>query len=245
LLLNPDVTVPAGFLDAVLEVVADTGRAEPYAGVIGLRLCNPDGSLQGSCGRFPTLGSTLRGLLRRRAWRKCVALRLQERQQVDWVTGGCLLVRRACFEELGGLDESFFLYYEDVDFCRRAKLAGWQVWYEPRLTVTHHWPLHARSVPAPLRLMTRHALMRYAMKHWPARSVHHLQRLMWWESWCRQLWSWLRGDRTGQRCYRELRRVMRGLAAGQDKHVRRCLEQMSQQLRIIAAAHDMRADTPQ
>ena len=58
-----------------------------------------------------------------------------------------MLVRRDCFEQLGGLDETFFLYYEDVDFCRRAREAGWSVWYDPALRVTHHFPLHTRAVP--------------------------------------------------------------------------------------------------
>lgn len=239
LLLNPDVTVAAGFLDEVVRLAEETGREQPRAGVIGLRLCNRDGSLQGSCGHFPTLRSTLFGLLRPRAWRKCVALETNQRQQVDWVTGGCLLVRRDCYEELGGLDESFFLYYEDVDFCRRAKAAGWQVWYEPRVAVTHHWPLHARPVPAPLRLMTRHALLRYASKHWDRRSTWQLRWLMWWESWCREVWSRLRRERAAVDCYRQWRRLMRAMQAGQERQVRRRLMQVSRQLRVVSAAQDL------
>src|SRR5207244_6123700 len=134
----------------------------------GFRLRNRDGSGQASSGPFPTLLNTVAGLLLPRSRRKCRHRSDPGRQTVSWVTGGCLMVRRACFEQLGGLDESFFLYYEDVDFCRRAAAAGWGVWFDPALEVTHHWPLHARRVPAPLRLITRHALLTYARRYWPA-----------------------------------------------------------------------------
>jgi hypothetical protein len=76
-------------------------------------------------------------------------------------------VRRNCWRDLGGLDEHFFLYYEDVDLCRRARQRGWTVWYDPAVTITHHRPLHLRQVPPHVQLITRHALLSYAGKHWP------------------------------------------------------------------------------
>src|SRR5207249_7515050 len=63
----------------------------------------------------------------------CLKKKTLERCRVPWVTGCCLLVRRECLEELGGLDEDYFLYYEDVDLCLRARKRGWTVWYEPNL----------------------------------------------------------------------------------------------------------------
>jgi GT2 family glycosyltransferase len=238
LLLNPDVTVPAGFLDAVLDIIDKLGTEEPRAGVVGLRLCNPDGSLQGSCGRFPTFGSTLRGLFRPRAWRKCQMLDTHQRQEVDWATGGCLLVRRDCFEQLGGLDESFFLYYEDVDFCHRAKAAGWQVFYEPRLAVTHHWPLHARSVPAPLRLITRHALMQFARKHWGRWSNIGLRGLVWFEALCREGWGRLRRRYRDSTCYHQLRQLVGDMRQQRQQSIRQRLAFASRYLRTIAMAQD-------
>jgi GT2 family glycosyltransferase len=238
LLLNPDVTVPPGFLDAVLDMIEKLDIEEPRAGVVGLRLCNPDGSLQGSCGRFPTFGSTLRGLFRPRARRKCQILNTQYRQQVDWATGGCLLVRRDCFEQLGGLDESFFLYYEDVDFCRRAKAANWHVFYEPRIAVTHHWPLHARSVPAPLRLITRHALMQFARKHWGHWSNLGLRGLVWFEALCREGWSRLRRRYRDSACYYQLRHLVSDIHRERLQSLRQRLAFASRYLRIIAAAQD-------
>ena len=145
LLLNPDVTVPDGFLDEVLDAAQRWPARDPRAGVIGFQLRNRDGTKQASSGPFPTLLGTVAGLVLPRSRRKSRHRPLTDRRPVPWATGGCLLVRRDCFEELGGLDESFFLYYEDVDFCRRARRAGWSVWYEPDLRVTHHFPLHTRA----------------------------------------------------------------------------------------------------
>jgi N-acetylglucosaminyl-diphospho-decaprenol L-rhamnosyltransferase len=187
LLLNPDVTCNDGFLDAVLREVDRLTREVPTAGVIGFRLRNPDGSHQLSTGRFPTLFSTLAGLAVPRARRKYQVVSATASSRVDWVTGCCLLVRRECWDQLRGLDTDFFLYYEDVDLCARAAGLGWQVRYEPRLAVTHHRPLHARAVSAELRLITRHALLTYARKHWPPSQQRILASIVGWEAWFRQL----------------------------------------------------------
>jgi GT2 family glycosyltransferase len=180
LLLNPDVSVPDGFLDTVLVRASELRAADPRAGIAGFRLADDDGSWQLSTGRFPTLAGTLLGRLWPRARRKYTAPMGVGRQRVDWVTGCCMLIRRDCWRGLGGLDERFFLYYEDVDLCRRASRRGWSVWYDPALTVTHHRPLHGRSVPPHVRLITRHALLTYAHTHWPqwqAALLGHVVRL--------------------------------------------------------------------
>ena len=157
------------------------------AGVLGFQLRNHDGSRQASSGPFPTLWNTVAGLLRPRSRRRCEHRPLDQRQAVPWATGGCLLVRRECFDQLGGFDERFFLYYEDVDFCRRAREQGWSVWYDPAVRVTHHWPLHARRLPAPLRLMTRHALLTYSRKHWSWWQARTMAGVVWWEASLRRL----------------------------------------------------------
>src|SRR5262249_41767950 len=111
-------------------------------------------------------------------WRKYQAASSTGRSRVDWVTGCCLLLRRSCWEDLGGFDRDFFLYYEDVDLCWRARQRGWSVWHEPGLSVMHHHPLHGRTVSPPLRLITRHALLTYAHKHWPAWQVRLLSGIV-------------------------------------------------------------------
>jgi len=224
LLLNPDVTVPDGFLDHVLESAQRFPAVDPTAGVIGFQLRNRDGSRQASSGAFPTFARTLLGLFKPRSRRKCRHQPESGRQPVPWVTGGCLLVRRDCYEELRGLDEQFFLYYEDVDFCRRAREAGWSVWFDPELRVTHHFPLHTRAVPAPLRLVTRHALLRYARKHWPRWQQRALGGVVWLEGWARGLWATRRKRPADADCYRELRGlvgdVLHDRTAAADRRIR-------------------------
>jgi len=234
LLLNPDVTVPDGFLDEVLAAVA----ADPAAGVIGFRLRNRDGSDQASSGPFPTLPNTLAGLLLPRSRRKCRHVVGPGRRPVAWVTGGCLLVRRECFDRLGGFDEGFFLYYEDADFCRRAAAAGWAVCYEPGVEVTHHWPLHSRPVPAPLRLMTRHALLTYARKHWRGWQSAVLGGVVWAEAVVRQAWARLRGDSTAARCYGQLRGLVGDVRRGRDDSARARIRGAAAFLGPIAAGQD-------
>lgn len=240
LLLNPDVTVGEGFLDDAVTVVERQATRDPSAGVIGFRLLNSDGSSQASSGSFPTLLSTLSGLFLPRSRRKCSHRPEPNRQPVGWVTGGCLLVRRECFQQLNGLDESFFLYYEDVDFCQRATSAGWSIWFDPSLQVTHHWPLHVRRVTAPLRLMTRHALMTYARKHWALWQAKLMSGLVWTEAALRQGWAALRGDWDASRCYGQLRRLVGDVAASRDKTVRRRIRYAAAYLDPVAAEQDGR-----
>jgi GT2 family glycosyltransferase len=186
LLLNPDVTLEPDFLERVAALARRLTDGEPDVGIVGFGLRNPDGSRQGSAGSFPTLAGTLARLGLPRAWRKYLGLPAVGRSRVDWVTGCCLLLRRACWEQLGGLDPDYFLYYEDVDLCRRAQARGWSTWFEPGLSVVHHHPLHGRAVPAHLRLITRHALLTYGRKHWPAWQFRVLARIVGVEAWLRR-----------------------------------------------------------
>jgi N-acetylglucosaminyl-diphospho-decaprenol L-rhamnosyltransferase len=142
LILNPDIEVLPGSLDALLAL-ADQ---RPRAGIIGPQLLNPDRTVQASARRFYTF-TTL--LLRRtplgrlfpnaRSVREHLMLDfdfLSERA-VDWVLGGAMLVRRRARERTGPLDERFFLYFEDVDWCYRMWQAGWEVLYTPAASLVH------------------------------------------------------------------------------------------------------------
>ena len=108
LLLNPDTAVPEGFLDQLEALCRSLDQEEPRAGVIGLSLRHSDGTAQASCGPPPTLGRTLAGLCLPRRVRKCRPVRSNDRVAVPWVTGCGMLIRRECWAELGGFDESFF-----------------------------------------------------------------------------------------------------------------------------------------
>jgi N-acetylglucosaminyl-diphospho-decaprenol L-rhamnosyltransferase len=217
LLLNPDVTLDPDFADDALGVAERRVEAEPRLGVVGFRLRNSDDSPQASTGPFPTLAGTLMRLLLPRSRRKYDAGPANVRRPVDWATGCCLLIRRECWEQLGGLDPDYFLYYEDVDLCRRARAHGWMVAYEPTPSAIHHHPLHGRVVPPHLRLVTRHALLTYARKHWAAWQARFLAGIVRVEGWVRQKAAQLKGDGESAAVFRELRRIAADLGAGRQE----------------------------
>ena len=148
---------------------------------------------------------------------------------MDWVTGCCLLVRRACWEDLGGFDRDFFLYYEDVDLCRRARARGWSVWYEPALRAVHHRPLHTRAVSPPLRLITRHALLTYSRKHWTAWQTRLLATVVRIEAWLRKQWARWTGDAGAAACFAEMGALAADLAGGRPAAARRRLRRVVRQ----------------
>ena len=226
LVLNPDITLSPGFLDGTLRLAQRIQKDEPHAGVVGFQLKNVDGSRQLSSGPFPTLLETVARLALPRSRRKYHFLPAKRRRPVPWVTGCCLLVRRDCLEELGGLDGDFFLYYEDVDLCRRAQEQGWSVWYEPGLKVIHHHPLHSRAVPPHIRLLTRHAFLTYASKHWPRWQFRILAGLVEIEARFRRQWAEQRNDAVEAGLFRKMRTIAQTLARGDTASARKHLEQV-------------------
>lgn len=138
-LLNPDTIV----LPGALKELWDFMEQHPEAGIAGSRLESPDGSPQRSAFRFPTilseLDSGLRlGLVSQLLSKWIVAPPVPEAVcQTDWVAGASMIVRREVFERVGVMDESYFLYYEEVDFCLQANKAGWSCWYVPQSKVIH------------------------------------------------------------------------------------------------------------
>jgi GT2 family glycosyltransferase len=223
LLLNPDMSVPDDFLQKALHTAE---QLDPRAGVVGFQLRNGDGTRQGSAGSFPTLINTLLGLLKPRAGRKYRELPRRRSCRVEWVTGCCLLARRDCLRELGGLDEEFFLYYEDVDLCRRAHARGWSVWHEPNLWAVHHRPLHGRLLSSWLCVLTRHALMTYARKHWPGWQFRLLAGMVWVEALLRRGRARTRGDRDSARLFARLKRIAGDLFQDRPRRARQRLLRM-------------------
>jgi N-acetylglucosaminyl-diphospho-decaprenol L-rhamnosyltransferase len=140
LLLNPDAVLCPGALDALLA----TAKANPRAGIIGPLVLNADSSIQAnSFGRFPSLATTLALRLWRITQRLRGNLNLSPKApvsttSVDWVTGAAMLVRRAAVNNVGPMDEGFFLYYEDTEWCHRMRDHGWEVLLEPGAHVVHH-----------------------------------------------------------------------------------------------------------
>lgn len=143
LLLNPDALLPAGGLDRMLRVL----QAHPEAAIIGPKLLRSDGSIHLACRRsFPTPSIAfyrLSGLSRlfpksKRFGRyNLTYVDPNLPIEVDSVCGACMLVRRRVINHIGLLDERFFMYGEDLDWCLRARQAGWSVRYEPSVVVQH------------------------------------------------------------------------------------------------------------
>jgi GT2 family glycosyltransferase len=235
LLLNPDMAVPEGFLDGVVDLAERLAVEDPRAGIVGFQLCNGDGSRQLSSGYFPTLIRTVAGLALPRARRKYRALQPRQRCRVAWVTGCCLLVRRDCFRQLGGFAKDFFLYYEDVDLCRRAHAAGWTVWYEPALHAIHHRPLHSRPVSRHLRFFTRHALLTYGARHWSGWQFRLLAGMVRLEAWLRQCWARWQGHAAAARLYGELRALAGDMAEDRRAAVRRRLRHCVREWELVQA----------
>jgi len=139
LLLNSDTLAAPGALYALVRL-ADT---EPRAGIIGAQLLNPDGSFQVSYAPFPNLWQEFMvlsgvGRLLYGPWYPSRGPEEEKGPQVvDYVAGACMLVRREAFEDVGGLDEAYFMYAEEVDWCYAMRQEGWQVWYQPAAEVIH------------------------------------------------------------------------------------------------------------
>jgi N-acetylglucosaminyl-diphospho-decaprenol L-rhamnosyltransferase len=173
LLLNADAWVVG---DAVRALVA-FADSRPEVGLVGPRLRNPDGSLQRSVRGFPTLWrlATEYYLLRKLAPRSHAlngfyagGFGHDEPREVDWVMGACMLVRRAAVDEVGPLDESFFLFSEETDWCYRLREAGWRVWFCPAAEVvhvggaSHGGRMFRENVRGNLRFLAKHRGLRQA-----------------------------------------------------------------------------------
>lgn len=172
LLLNPDAAVEA---DMIGELTAWMDR-HPDVGIAGPCLLNDDGTVQESARMFPDFTTGIAGrsswltrvfpdnpLSRRnlRARDSCNGSTLD----VDWLSGACMMIRREVFDAVGGMDEGFFLYWEDADFCRRVSQAGWRTVYVPAVRARHTGGRSSRhATAASLRAFHRSAF-RLFWKH--------------------------------------------------------------------------------
>lgn len=129
LLLNSDAWPEPGAISRLVECA----ERHPKAAVVVPRLLRPEGGLEPSTWPFPSLGLSVSAALRpaKHVWEH------DRERQVDWAVGAAWLVRRTAVEAIGGLDESFFMYAEDVEWCWRARDAGWGVWFTPDAVVRH------------------------------------------------------------------------------------------------------------
>ena len=182
LFVNPDCVVAAGFLAPLLNEL----DRHPRCGAVAPCVVNEDGSPQGNARGDPTLMTGFFGrstMLSRvfpsaRLTRRNVLIPSTQEgnaaSSVDWVSGSCLLVRREAFTEVGGFDERYFLYWEDADFCRRLRNAGWSIRFTPDARVLHVGGRSSRTAKSlAIRAFHRSAFLYYAThvarSRWSAR----------------------------------------------------------------------------
>ena len=153
---NPDVRLTPDPFPPLLETLA-----RPQAGVVGPLVRSPEGATEDSARRFPTAATLLKRLFHDPRAPDYATDR--GALEVDWIAGMFMLFRSEAFRAVGGFDEAYFMYYEDVDICRRLNAAQWRVLYEPRAAIVHQArrrsrrdPLHARHhLASALRFLLR------------------------------------------------------------------------------------------
>jgi GT2 family glycosyltransferase len=139
LLLNPDTVVHRGAIHALVEFM----NTHDAVGIAGSRLEDPDGTPQRSAFRFPSIASEFERGIRLGFVSKMLASRVvappvpEVAAPTDWVAGASMIIRPAVFDRVGLMDEKYFMYFEEVDFCLQAKRAGWPCWYVPGSRVIH------------------------------------------------------------------------------------------------------------
>jgi N-acetylglucosaminyl-diphospho-decaprenol L-rhamnosyltransferase len=138
-LVNPDAQVRPGSLGVLLNFM----QQHPRAGIAGGSMEDASGHPWPYAFRFPSVWSEINdglrlGLVSRLLDRRIVLQRMgHEPQRVDWICGANFMVRGAMVEQIGSLDDGYFLYFEETDYCRRAARAGWECWYVPQARVMH------------------------------------------------------------------------------------------------------------
>lgn len=168
LLLNPDTRV----IGDALSIMVNYLENHRDIGALGPQLLNTDGSVQSSRRRFPTLatgffeGTWLEGLAPG-VLRRYYALDLPDdaTADVDWLNGACIMVPCNVYEEIGGMDEAYFMYSEELDWCRRIKTAGRRVVYHPEAQVLHHYGKSSEQAITARHINFQRAKLRYYRKY--------------------------------------------------------------------------------
>lgn len=170
LLLNPDTEVCG---DAIQQMVRFL-EAHPQVGIVGPHTLNTDGSTQSSRRRF----LNRRLLFLESTWLQSWAPQRWFAEfyvsdppdaatlEVDWVQGSALMARRAVYEQIGGLDEQFVMYFEEQDWCRRAKARGWQIWYLGDAKIIHHGGKSSDQIGAFKHIHYQRSRIHYARKYY-------------------------------------------------------------------------------
>lgn len=175
LLLNPDTEVQTGSISTLLAFLRD----HPQCGVVAPQLLNTNGSIQRSCRAFPTFVGMLYELIglsrvfsagssygsRFRAY-KMLDWNHDDERQVDQPMGACLMTRKEVLDEVGLLDEGYFMLFEEVDWCYRVKKKGFEIWFTNNSKVVHHHGQSIKQVKVRMILSSHRGLYRFWHKHY-------------------------------------------------------------------------------
>ena len=166
LLLNPDTVVKPG---ALRELAAYLDE-HPTAGAAGPRLFNPDGSLQASCSPAPSLSREFLRMFHLPGIRPDGTYAMDgwdvhTPRNVDILVGACLLLRRSVLDQVGLLDETYFIYSEEVDLCKRVQQAGWRLVWVPQAQVVHYGGQSTQQVAVEMFLRLYQSKVIYFRKH--------------------------------------------------------------------------------
>ncbi|MBL8161660.1 MAG: glycosyltransferase family 2 protein [Anaerolineae bacterium] len=179
LLLNPDTEVIGDALEQMIAYL----DAHPEVGIVGPHTLNSDGSHQSTRRRFPTLAVGLFESTWLQAFAPTALLdRYYVREQaddatceVDWVQGSALMARREVYEQIGGLDEGYVMYSEEMDWCKRAKLAGWRVAYLGSARIIHHGGKSSEQANARKHIWFQESKLRYFRKYHGSQAAQSLR----------------------------------------------------------------------
>lgn len=183
LFLNSDTIVTEGAFDRLI----DYADSRPDAAIFGPKLLNRDGSLQYSCRSFPNLGTgffrntPLGRLFPRNRFSTDYLLSNWDHnspRDVDWVSGSALMIRRSVLMQLGGFDEGFFMYCEDVDLCYRAHELGYQVAYFPEAVIYHIIGRSSDLVPTRMTYEFHRSMYRFYRKHYRSSTPFYVRPMI-------------------------------------------------------------------
>lgn len=190
LLLNSDAVLLRGAV-ATMVVFMDH---HPEVGAVGAQLVNPDGTFQWSHADFPTLWGELLLMtgLNKLVCSPCYPSyppsNSIEPRDVDWVSGACMMVRRSAIDKVGVLDESYFMYSEETDWCYRLKEAGWRVFYLPEARVVHWSGKSSDTVPEAKRSRLYQSKLLFMRKHRGPTAARAYKFALHWVSLAKLAW---------------------------------------------------------
>ncbi len=202
-ILNPDTVIKPNVLAQLVNYL-DT---HPSVGAIGPQLLWPDSTVQSSRRRFPTVGtlfweSTLLGQWfpnnRHIQQYHMVDQAPNQPQQIDWVVGAALLIRQEAWQQVGPIDETFFMYFEETDWCHRCVKAGWEIHYLPNAQITHYEGKSSEQVVAARTIRFQRSKLHYTRKYFSSGWATALRLFLWLTfafQWLEETAKWLVGHR--------------------------------------------------